>query len=198
MRTSIQTRFPLLPYQVLAKRWRTPAFLLIPAGLGLWWMGREGHLSDISGTGLSLPSSPVALVISIVGGLLVIYTMLAKRANIECQSNRLVIHAPFDVVALSYERVLLTRPVDFRSVFPPQEERGTRLRFYRRLWAKTVPVVDLKGYPLPKWWLRLWLHPYLLHPRETALVVPVEEWMTFTRTLDSLRTQWREEKRRLA
>jgi len=32
-----ETRFPRLPYRVIAKRWRRPAFLMIPAGAALYW-----------------------------------------------------------------------------------------------------------------------------------------------------------------
>ena len=195
MTRSSRTRFRLLPYRMLAKRWRTPSVLLIIAGLFLWWWGGTMTPNEMSELPIQPPIGPLALIIAIVGGLILIYTLLANRANIQCQSNRLVIHVPLAIIAVSYARVILTRPVEFRSIFPPEEERSARFRIYRSLYGKTVPVVDLKGYPLPPWWLRLWLHPFLLHPTETALVVPVEEWMTFTRTLDSLRTQWRENRR---
>jgi hypothetical protein len=180
---------------MLAKRWRTPAVLVVVAGLVLWWAGRGLDPREVNEWGIRPPTGPLALIIALAGGLIVIYTVLAKQANIQCESNRLVIHVPLMIVAVSYARVVLTRPVEFRSIFPPEEEKSARFRIYRSLYGKTIPVVDLKGYPLPKWWLRLWLHPYLLHPKETALVVPVEDWMTFTRTVDSLRTQWRENKR---
>jgi len=32
-----ETRFPLLPYRATTKRWRRPAFLMIPAGVALYW-----------------------------------------------------------------------------------------------------------------------------------------------------------------
>ena len=195
MNGSTTTRFKLLPYKMLAKRWRTPALLVVAAGLALWWTGRGLDPEEINEWGIQPPTGPLALIIAIAGGLIVIYTLLASHANVQCESNRLVIHAPLMIVAVSYARIVLTRPVEFRSIFPPQEEKPARSRIYHMLYGKTVPIVDLKGYPLPKWWLRLWLHPYLLHPKETALVVPVEEWMSFTRTLDSLRTRWRENRR---
>ncbi len=195
MNKSSQTRFRLLPYQMLARRWQTPAVLVIVAGAALWWAGRRLDPQRMNDLGIQPPTGPLAWVIAIAGGLIVLYTVLARRANIRCESNRLVVHVPLMVVAFSYARVVLTRPVEFRSIFPPEEEKTARFRIYHTLYGKTVPIVDLKGYPLPKWWLRLWLHPYLLHPKETALVVPVEDWMAFTRTLDSLRTRWSENRR---
>lgn len=195
MNRSTTTRFKLLPYQMLAKRWRTPALLVFIAGIALWWMGRGLDPREMREMPIRPPTGPLALIIAAAGGLIVIYTLLAGRANIQCESNRLVIHGPLMVIAVSYARVVLTRPVEFRSIFPPREEKPARFRIYRSLFGKTIPIVDLKSYPLPKWWLRLWLHPYLLHPKETALVIPVEEWMTFTRTLDSMRTRWRETRR---
>lgn len=195
MNKSSQTRYRLLPYQMLAKRWRTPALLVVVAGLVLWWTGRGLDPQRMDELGIQPPTGPLALMIAIVGVLIFLYTLLASRASVRCESNRLVVNAPLMVVAFSYARVVLTRPVEFRSIFSPEEEKPARFQIYRTLYGKTVPIIDLKGYPLPKWWLRLWLHPYLLHPKETALVVPVEEWMAFTRTLDSLRTRWRENRR---
>lgn len=195
MNPTMKKQFKLLPYQMLAKRWRIPALLIAVAGIVLWWTGRGLSPQEISEQPIRPPTGPLALIIALAGGLIFLYTILANQANIRCESNRLVVRGPLMVIAFSYARVVLTRPTEFRSIFPPEEEKSARVRIYYTLYGKTVPIVDLKSYPLPKWWLRLWLHPYFLHPKETALVVPVEDWMAFTRTIDSLRTHWRENRR---
>lgn len=181
-------RFSLLPYQALAKHWFGPAFLLIPGGILLWW---------------ATPQIPqleqrypfLGLVVSVAGIIIVMYTFLARRAHVSGHKNNFVVHTPLYPVAFSYQRVEMVRPVEFKSIFPPENEKNARWRLYKNIWGKTVVVINVKGYPFPKWWLRLWFHPYLMHPREMALVLPVEDWMGLSRSLESLRTNWLERQR---
>jgi hypothetical protein len=93
-------------------------------------------------------------------------------------------------VAFSYQRIEMIRPVEFRSIFPPENEKNARRRLYKDMWGKTVVVITVKGYPIPLWWMQLWFHPYLLHPKESAIVLPVDDWMSLSRRLDTLRTTW--------
>ncbi len=188
MKSAAVSKFKLLPYQMLAKRWTGPAFWLIPAGIALGW---------------AIPKLPqlnqqysfAGWVVAGIGVLLFTYTLLLRRAHIRCHKNNFVIHTPFYPVAFSYQRIEMIRLLDFKSIFSPEKEKKARRQLYADLWGKTVVAVNLKGYPLPLWWLRLWLHPYLLHPGETALVLPVEDWMKLSLKLESLRTAWLETRR---
>jgi hypothetical protein len=174
------TAFYLLPYQSLARRWRLPAFLLMPAGAGLYWLAPD-----------RVQLAPVTLIVSLVGLLIFIYTLLAAHARVTCEQDHLTIRTPLYPVAFSYQRVDLIRPVEFGSLFPPNAAKTAHLRLYHELWGMTVPTLTLKGYPLPRWWLRLWFHPYLFHPQEIGLVLPIKEWMAFTRQLETQRTPQR-------
>ncbi len=184
MANSHKVRFDLLPYRALAKRWRWPAFLLIPAGVGLYWI--LPHVAEASSD-----YRPLGFVISVVGAVIFAYTLLAARARITCHGNRFVVHTPLYPVAFSYQRVELVRPVQFSQLYSPTEVPAAKWRLYRDLWGRTVPTITLKGLPLPEWWLRLWFHPYLFHPKERGLVIPVKDWMGFIRQLESRRTEWR-------
>ena len=86
------------------------------------------------------------------------------------------------------------RPLEFAAIFSPVEEKGARRRLYQHLWAKTAVVVDLKGYPVAKWWLKLWFSPYLLHPKEQGLVLLVDEWMALVRQIEIRRGALQERK----
>jgi hypothetical protein len=181
-------RFRLLPYQTIAKSWLGPALWLIPGGFLLWWV---------------VPNQPqfdsryafVGLIVAGASMLIALYGFLARRAHISCHKNNFVIHTPLYPVAFSYQRITIVRPVDFKSIFPPQDERNARRRFYKDIWGKTVVVISLKGYPIPAWWMRVWIHPYLIHPKETAVVLPVEDWMRLSRSIETLRDAWRETQR---
>lgn len=179
------SRFTLLPYRMLARRWRLPAFLLIPAGVALAWA-----LPRVPNVNPAL--APLGLVISVVGLLIFVYTLLMSRATVSCQRNRFVIQGPLYPVAFSYQRIERVGSAEFSRLFPPEKEKAATWRLYRSLWGKTVPTILLGTLPLPRWWLRLWLHPYLFHPTETGVVIPVEEWLTFIRRIETLRTAWRE------
>ncbi len=181
--------FYLLPYRALAKRWRFLSFMLIPAGVLLWWL-----IPNLPDTNPAL--APLGFLLSGVGLLLTLYTLRLGSAQVHCYDNRFVIRNPIYPVAFSYQRITLVRSVEFRSVFPPEDAKPARWRIYKNLWGKTAIVVDLTDYPMSRNWLRLWFHPFLLHPKETALVLPIEDWMGLSRQLESQRIAWKERKRR--
>lgn len=183
--------FYLLPYRMLAKRWRTPALLLIPAGILLWWSvsnDPQGQLNPLL--------APLGLLVTAIGILLTFYVMLLNRAQVRCYDNRFVIQTPIYPIAISYQRVELVRTTELRTLFPPDNEKPARWRLYKNLWGLTAIVVNLKTYPMSRSWLKLWFHPFLLHPKEMALVLPIEDWMGLSRQLEGKRAAWRESRRR--
>ena len=183
-------QFPLLIYKTIARRWRGPAFLLIPAGFVLWWAIQRSGESDLGARAWW------AFLISGVGVLLFLYTLLAGRACIRCYEDHFTLRTPLYPVVFSYRRVKSVRPIEFAKLRPPQDERGARRRLYHRLWGRTAVVIDLRGYPLPAWWLRLWFNAYLFHPKTTGLVVLTEDWMGLIRQIETHRTQLKRGRRR--
>ncbi len=182
-----KTRFRLWPYVLLSKHWLMPAFWLIPGGIALWWAAPQLFLPEQS-------LAPLILVISGIGVLLVIYAIFARQAAVACRPNHFVIHTPFYPVVFSYSRIELIRPMLFNNIFPPEKEKRARLQMYQKLWGQTVIVISLKSFPLPLWWIKLWFHPYLLHPQECALVLPVDDWMGLSRQLEVQRARGREQR----
>lgn len=176
-----KTRYKLLPYQILAQHWMLPAILLIPAGFGFRW-----GVSRL--TELNPASADFGWLISIAGALLTLYSLLAHQSHVSFQKDHFTIHAPIHPMAISYKRVKLVHPIEFSLLFPPQKAKRSQYRLYHKLWGKTVPVVMLEGLPFPRWWLKLWFHPFLLHPDEQGILLVVDEWMACSRTLDTFRT----------
>jgi len=178
MKKTATSKFRLLPYQAFAKHWLRPAMLFVIVGVAFWWFISRPEGEHIL----------VGPVLTGVGALITLYTLLAKRAHVSCRASNFVIQTPLYPVAFSYRRVEIIRPVKFSSIFSPVDEKNARRRFYQDIWGKTAVVVVLQSYPLPLWWLKLWFHPYLLHPKETALVFLVDDWMALSRGFETRRT----------
>ena len=156
-----KTRFRLLPYQILARRWMIPAILLIPAGFGIWWSA--GQIENFNPAYADL-----GWIISIAGGLF-------------------TLRPPIHPMAISFKRIKLVHPIEFRLLFPQKNVKRLHYRLYHKLWGLTVPVVLLEGLPFPRWWLKLWFHPFLIHPDQDGIILVVKDWMGCSRALDTLR-----------
>lgn len=188
MATKKVERFPLLIYRLLSRHWYGPALWLIPAGVLLWWI--VPYMP-----GIDTQYAPLTLILSVVGGLIAGYALLARRARISLHSDHFTLHTPFYPIACSYRRISQVRPVDFKSLFPLEKEKVARRDLYKKLWGKTAIVVDLRAYPLPLWWLKLWLPPYMFHPTEIAWVFSVDDWMKLSRALEEARRAQRDYRR---
>ncbi len=176
-----KTRFRLLPYQILARRWMIPAILMIPAGYGFRW-------SVVQIEQFNSAYADLGWLISIAGGLLTLYTLMAGLSHVTIQEDRFILRAPIHPMAISYKRIKLVHPMEFRLLFPRKSVKPLHYRMYHKLWGLTVPVVLLEGLPLPRWWLKLWFHPLLRHPDEDGIILVVKDWMACSRALDTMRT----------
>jgi hypothetical protein len=177
----LKTRFGLLPYQILARRWMIPAILMIPAGYGFMW-------SVVQIEQFNPAYADLGWFISIAGILLTIYTIMASFCSVVFQKERLILRTPFHPMAVSYQRIKLVHPMEFRLIFPRKQVKRLHYRLYHKLWRLTVPVVILDGLPLPRWWLKLWFHPFLIHPDDEGIILVVKDWMACSRALDSMRS----------
>ena len=52
---------------------------------------------------------------------------------------------------------------------------------------KTAMVIDLNGYPVPAFILRLFLSRFFFKDKTPHLVILVEDWMRFSAELESMR-----------
>ncbi len=187
MATQKTTRFPLLVYPALARRWGALSIWLIIAG------------SILTGVAYWYPEYAdafyPALLLAIIGGVLFCYTQLAKSAHVRCAKSHFVVRAPFYQMGISYLRIYEMRPTDFHRIFPPDQEKPFRRGQLHNLWAKTAIVVELKSYPVPEWWLRFSLGKYVMLPKGKGLVLVTEDWMGLSRQIDTARVEWADELR---
>jgi len=116
---------------------------------------------------------------------------ISRTAYVQCTPRNVKIQTPFVSVVFSYKRIAGSRPTNLRDVFPPEKQKGARRKMLEQVWGQTVIVVDLKGYPMSKSFLRTMLGPYLLTPQGTGFVFLVQDWMGLSRQLSDYQEQWR-------
>lgn len=178
------SRFRLLIYERMWRRWAWPCILIVPASIALWWFA-----PDISVT--HALHRALALVPALVSIIILVFTYLAPRvAWVQCRPNHLRIQTPFYPLVVSYGRIKRVHTKPFAQVFSPSEEKAARRNWLSPYWGKTTLVVELSKYPVSKAWLRLWFSPYFLSPDVPGLVFLVEDWMTLSRQLDDSRSAW--------
>lgn len=181
-------RFPLLVYAPLARRWGCLGLALMAASGLLWWAAPR-FLGPT-------PLRHLALFPILVGGFLSIYGLAARKmAYVQCFPAYLRIQSPIYPLVISYQRVLNTRPVQVRALFDPRKDRAARRAWPIRYWAMTAIVVETKGLPVSREWLRLWFDRHLLWPEGTGFVLLVEDWMGLSRQLDSFQATYRTARR---
>ena len=186
-------RFPLLIYQRYHQVNRGLSIMLILLGLALVGttaiirVVRSQLVSGDTGAVLAL-----GMVIFVFGVARYLLTWLPSRvAYVRCTPKGVRIQTPFMPVVFSYKRIADNRPTSLRDVYSPDKQKGMGRKMLEAVWGETVVVVDLKGYPLSKKWLRMVTGPYLLTPQGTGFVFLVQDWMGLSRQLSDYQEQWR-------
>jgi len=178
------TRFRLLIYERMWKRWAFPCVLIIPASVTLWWSVPFLSITHALYRALALVPALVALII-------LVFTFMARRlAWVQCRPNHLRIQTPLYPLVVSYGRIKEVLPQTFNRVFDPSAEKAARRNWLGPYWGQTGLVVRVSKYPVSKAWLRLWFSPYLLVPDTVGFFFLVEDWMALSRQLDDFRTAW--------
>ncbi len=179
-------RFPLLVYTPL-RRWGDLG-LLATIVLGAFWLLMPRILGPT-------PLRTLALLPVLASGMLTVYGYMApKVAHVRCTPAGLRLQGPLMPLVISYRRVEQTRPVQMAQIFDPQKDRAAR-RWPLRYWNMTAVVVDLRGFPVGRQWLRLWFDPHLFLPGGHGLVLLVEDWMGLSRQLDGFLSAYRARRR---
>jgi hypothetical protein len=186
-------RFPLLIYQRYHQVNSGLSILLILLGLALVGTAviiRVVHSPLVSGdTGTVLQLGMIIFVFGVARYLL---TWLPSRvACVRCTPAGVKIQTPFMPVVFSYKRIADNKPTSLRDVYHPDTQKGMGRKMLQAVWGETVVVVDLKGYPLSKKWLRMFMGPYLLTPKGTGFVFLVKDWMGLNRQIADYTEKWR-------
>jgi hypothetical protein len=172
-------RHHLLIYARLYAPWRAPALLIALGCLGLAELA-PGPLAEVW----------VRLALLAGGGaglLLFLFALVGPRLSyVQCRPTHLRVSTPLYQLAISYSRIYTCRPVPF----DPAQVSWSQASLVRPFLGKTMLAMDLSGYPVPRRWLRLLLHPLLLPDNFMGLQFLVTDWMALSRDIEVHRTQW--------
>jgi hypothetical protein len=65
----------------------------------------------------------------------------------------------------------------------------------RPLAGQTAIVLEMHGWPLPRWVLNLFLSPFFFPDNTTRLALLVPQWMEFSLEMESFRSTWLDSQR---
>ncbi|MGB2896106.1 MAG: hypothetical protein WBB65_08080 [Anaerolineales bacterium] len=180
-------RYRLLLYQELVGRHARKALLLSFLLLGLWTLVDIGYAHWLE------PSSQRWLF---AGGLIAFAYWLFARfgpglAYAQAHQDHLRLQTPIFRLNISYRRIINTRPIVFGKLFPPESMPRRDRRPMMPFLGVTALGIDLHGWPLPAWLLRLFLSRYMLANDQIGFILLIEDWMRFSTQLTSLLGEWR-------
>lgn len=178
------TKFPLVVYQHLVGRWWTP---MIAMGLGLFGIA-YGQYMDPLGPYLPMTWMPlVALgVVCILIGLF--FLVIRQFAYIQAFPTYLKFVTPFLRFNISYKRLQRTNTSEMKLLFPPKSLSGWMRDIFAPLSSQTAVILELKGYPLSPFILRLFLSRFFFKDQTPHFVILVRDWLKFTTELESMRS----------
>jgi hypothetical protein len=130
--------------------------------------------------------------------LAVFLAAVRKSAYVQPFANHLRLVTPFLRMNISYRRFVLTSSAEMGKLFSLDGLKGRKRDFLIPIAQRTVIVLEMNGWPLPRWTLGLFLSPYFFPDRSTRLALLVSDWMEFSNELESIRSAWLESLRRPA
>ena len=176
-------KFPLLIYQHWSKMLRLPGLLIAIASGVMWWFAPDSPMLT--------NHAWIFIVIGSIGALIFFYSLLAlKAAHVQCLPNYLKIRTPFFAVTISYKRVLQIRPIEFHSQISLANVRRTQRRLLNPFLARTVILLELKGFPVSERRLRAWLPSFMFSSEVTGFILVVEDWMALSRQIGVYSDHW--------
>ncbi len=177
-------RHPLLLYTRMMDRWWPPIFLIGLCMLALgWWRYQDLY------TRLTQPWQWMALAgagaLCVLASFLLL--LLRKSAYVRAYGDHFLLATPFLRMNVSYRRILRTTTVSMGALFPTRRMSSLRREAIEPLLRRTALVVDLNAMPMPRGALRLFLSPFFFKDNTPHLVILVQDWMSFSNELESMR-----------
>jgi hypothetical protein len=115
---------------------------------------------------------------------------IRNLAYIQPFTNHLKLVTPFLRLDISYRRILKASSVEMQHLFPYGRYKDWRQGLLHALASDTAIVLDLKGWPLPRWALEMFLSPFFFPDKTARLALLVPNWMDFSLDFESFRSTW--------
>jgi hypothetical protein len=113
-----------------------------------------------------------------------------KSAYVQPFDNHLRLVTPFLRMNISYRRFIQSSSADMGRLFSLENLKGRKRTFLAPLAGLTAIVLELKGWPLPRWALDLFLSPFFFPDRTARLALLVSDWIRFSTEMESFRSAW--------
>lgn len=184
-------RYHLVIYSHMLNRW-WPATLTLSLALfavawGLWRLPESQAPTYLVNVTLGL------------GGLAFVFTLflfiIRRIAYVQTFPTHLRLVTPFLRFNISYKRFRSTTTSEMRALFPPSSLSGWRRDIIAPLSSMTAIVINLNGYPVPSFLLRLFLSPFFFKDKTPHIIILVKDWLLFSSELDSMRLGHRQAER---
>ena len=116
--------------------------------------------------------------------------LIRKSAYVRPYDTHLRLVTPFLRMNISYQRLKQASSAEMGRLFPPENYHGWKRDFLRPLSKMTAIVLELNGWPLPRWVLNLFLSPYFFPDKTVRMALLVPDWMRFSNEMESFRSTW--------
>jgi len=117
---------------------------------------------------------------------------IRRSAYVQPFDNHLKLATPFLQMDISYRRILQITSAELGRLFSLEKLKGRKLDMLRPIARRTALVIELKGWPLPRWVLGMFLSPFFFPDDTPRIALLVPDWMAFSDELESYRTLWGE------
>jgi hypothetical protein len=115
---------------------------------------------------------------------------IRNLAYVQPFPSYLMLITPFLRLHISYRRIRKASSVEMQHLFPIGRYKGVQKKLLRSLVNETATVLDMQGWPLPRWVLSLFLSPLFFPDQTSRLALLVPDWMDFSVDMESFRSTW--------
>ena len=178
-------RYPLLVYREMLNRWWPELFWLGIGLLGLAWLTRFVAPDPLDAWRwrwlMWLSAAPLfaALLLFVMRGI----------AYIRPYPTFIQIVTPLLRFNISYKRLRKYTTSEMRAIFPPSKRMpGWKREVVGKFAGKTAIVLELSGWPLKPWMLKIFLSSLFFRDTTPHFVILVNDWMRLSLEIESMRT----------
>ncbi len=122
--------------------------------------------------------------------LAVLLAVIRWSAYVQPFDDHLRLATPFLRMDISYRRLIKASSAEMGQLFPPGGFRGLSRDYFRPLSMHTAIVLEMKGWPLSRGTLGLFLSPFFFPGKTSRLALLVPDWIQFSNELESYRSVW--------